>query len=86
MKLSKNYIIKHILDSDILVDVKSNFNGVIKLNKTSIDIIDCINMGMSINEIIDYLDNKYDIDRETLINDTNEFINDCLNKGIFIND
>lgn len=86
MRLSNDYVIKHILDSDILIDIKSNFNGVIKLNKTSLDIINCVNKGMNTSEIVNFLNDKYNIDKAVLINDVIEFINDCLNKGIFIND
>lgn len=86
MKLSENYLVKHVLDSDILVDIKNNFSGVIKLNKTAVDTIECINKGMDTNQIIDYLIDKYDIDKQTLSNDVNCFINDCINKGIIIDE
>lgn len=86
MKLNKNYIVKNVLDSDILVDIKSNFNGVIKLNKTSKDIIELTEKGYNRQQIIDELFNKYDVDKESLIKDVDSFINKMLEKGIFIDE
>lgn len=82
MKLNSNYLIKNVLDSDILIDLKSNFNGVIKLNKTSKDIINLVIKGYERQQIIDELTNKYNVDKETLTNDVNSFINEMINKGI----
>ena len=82
MKLNSNYLIKNVLDSDILIDLKSNFNGVIKLNKTSKDIINLVIKGYDRQRIIDELTNKYNVDKETLTNDVNSFINEMINKGI----
>lgn len=86
MKLNDSYVIKSVLDSYILVDIKSNFNGVIKLNKTSKDICELIDKGLNKDEIIDTLLNKYDIDEKELTKDVNDFINEMVEKGIFINE
>lgn len=86
MKINSNYVIKNVLDSYILVDIKSNFDGVIKLNKTSKDICELINEGLNRKEIINKLFDKYNIDLNTLEKDVNEFIDEMLNKGIFIDE
>lgn len=86
MKLNRNYVIKNVLDSDLLIDIKSNFDGVIKLNKSSKDICELVNDGLSREEIIDKLFEKYDIDKDELSKDINGFINDMLEKGIFIDE
>lgn len=86
MKLNKNFIIKHVLDSDIIIDLKSNFDGVIKLNKTSKRIIEYIEQGLDRNEIINKLLDIYEVDKESLINDTNLFIDDLLDKGIIVDE
>lgn len=82
MKINKNYVIKHVLDSDILIDIKSNFNSVIKLNKTSKQICELINKGLNRQQIINELVNKYDIDKDTLKKDVNKFIDEMIDKGI----
>ena len=86
MKLNNNYTIKHILDSDILINIKDDFNGVIKLNKTSKDIIDGINNNLSVDEIINNLKDKYDVDSNELDKDVHKFIDELISKGILINE
>lgn len=80
MKINKNYSIKYILDSNILIDIKSNY--VVKLNKTSKDICDLINEGLDRKQIIDKLVYKYDVEEETITKDVNEFIDMMIEKGI----
>ena len=86
MKLNDNLVIKNVLDSDLLIDIKSNFDGVIKLNKTSKDIFELVNDGLNREEIIEKLFNKYDINKDELSKDINEFIDEMLKKGIFIDE
>lgn len=86
MKLKSNYVIKQVLDSNLLIDINSNFDGVIKLNKTSKIICECIQKNMKVSEIVDELSKKYNVDKKVLEKDVNEFINKMLSKGIFIND
>lgn len=85
MIISDKYVLKHVLDSDILVDIKSNFNGVIKLNKTSKEIYEFIKEGKNIEEIVDILSKKYDVDKSVVSKDVNEVVEEMLKKGIFIN-
>lgn len=80
MKINENYSIKNVLDSNILIDIKSNY--VIKLNKTSKDICDLINEGLNRKQIIDRLVDKYDVEIETLTKDVNEFLDTMIEKGI----
>lgn len=86
MKLNSNYVIKNVLDSYILVDIKSNFDGVIKLNKTSKDICELVNEGLDKESIIDRLYEKYEINKDELNKDINNFINEMIEKGIFIDE
>lgn len=86
MKLNKSYVIKHVLDSDVLIDISSNYEGIIKLNKTSKDICLYVQKNMSVEEIINELSKKYDVDINILKKDVNDFVNEMIKKGIFIND
>ena len=86
MKINNDYVLKHALDSDILVNIKNNGNFIIKLNSTSKDIFNYIKDGKAKEEIIDLLSKDYDISKDTLINDVDSFINEMIEKKIFIND
>lgn len=86
MRVNSNYVLSNVLNSYILVNVKSNLNSVIKLNKTSKDVFDCVSKGMEHDEIVASLLNKYDVDEKVLIKDVDEYIEDMVNKGIFLED
>ena len=85
MKTNDKFVLKHVLDADILVDIESNFNGVYKLNETSKKIYEYINDGKNINEIIDNLSKEYGVDKTIISRDVSEFVEEMIKKGIFIN-
>lgn len=85
MKTNDKFVLKHVLDADILVDIESNFNGVYKLNETSKKIYEYINDGKNINEIIDNLSKEYGVDKTIISRDVGEFVEEMIKKGIFIN-
>ena len=86
MKVNSDYVLKHALDSDILVNIKNNGNFIIKLNETSKDIFNYVKSGKNKEEIIELLLKDYSTDKKTLIKDVDAFINEMLEKKIFIND
>lgn len=86
MKINNNYVIKKVLDSDVLININSNTDDIIKLNKTSKDICDCVSKNMNIEEIVDYLLDKYDVEKDILKNDVDYFMKEMIHKGIFIDD
>lgn len=83
MEINNNFILKQALDSWILVDKRSN-NYVIKLNKTSKDIFECVSKNMKTQEIIDYLSKEYSVDKNTLEKDVNDFVTEMIQKEIII--
>lgn len=86
MRINSDYVLKHALDSDILVNIKNNGNFIIKLNDTSKDIFNYVKDGKNKEEIIELLLKDYDVNKETLIKDTESFIKEMIEKKIFIND
>lgn len=86
MKINSNYVIKKVLDCDVIININSNTDDIIKINNTSKDICDCVNKNMTIDEIVDFLSNKYDVETSTLKKDVEEFIKEMIHKGIFIDD
>lgn len=86
MKINNNYVIKKVLDSDVIINIKSNTDDIIKLNKTSKDICDCVLNNMKIEEIVNYLLDKYDVDIDVAKKDVDNFVNEMIHKGIFIDE
>lgn len=86
MKINSDFVLKHALDSDILINVKNNGNYIIKLNETSKDIFNYVKNGKDKKEIIELLTKNYDINKETIAKDVDDFINEMIEKKIFIND
>lgn len=74
MKIKDGIILKNVMDSYILIDVKNDFKGVIKLNKTSKDVFELIDDGYSILDIKEKLLSKYEVDKDTLDKDIDDVI------------
>lgn len=86
MKLNKDYIVKEVLGSKVLINLNNDSESIIKLNDTSFDIYNLLITNSSKEEIINNLLNKYDVDINTLEKDYDELIKEMINKGIIINE
>lgn len=86
MKVNKNFICKHVLDNDILIDIKNNSKVVYKLNETSKYIFDLIVDGETLEEIINDVKARYNIDLFTASKDVMEFINKLEQLKVIKND
>lgn len=86
MQINKDYIVKEVLGSKVLINLNNDDEIIIKLNDTSFDIYDLLTKNSSKEEIINYLINKYDVDINTLENDYDELIKEMIHKGILINE
>lgn len=77
MKIKKDLIINKIDNEYYLIDVgaKPVLNGIIKLNNTSKEIIELLQKGKNINEIVKTLSNKYNISDKTIRKDVTNIIN-----------
>lgn len=82
MKINKNFVCKHVLDNDILIDIKNNNKTVYKLNSTSKYIYDLIQNDYSLEDIINDIKYKYNIDLVTASKDVTEFIDELIRLGI----
>lgn len=60
------------------------FHGVIKLNETAAFIFDLLKRDVSIDAIIDSLENEYDASRETLEKDVRKYISEFDEKGLLV--
>ena len=75
MKLSKGFI-THTEDGQrVLVSTGATaFSGLVRTNPTAAFIIDCIAEGVTMEELTDRLDAKYDAPREKLAADAERLI------------
>lgn len=86
MKINDKYELKKVLDNYVLIDNSKNSNRIIKINEVSKRIFECIKEGKNKDEIIDILLNEYDVSKEQLSKDIDDFISDSISKGIIVND
>lgn len=86
MKINKNFICKFVLDNYILIDIKNDNKVIYKLNESSKFIYDLLVNENSIEEIIEAVKNKYNIDFLTANKDVKEFINELIQLNIINND
>lgn len=78
MKIKDGVVIRQVEDEYVLVDtgrVKPKFNGMVKLNETSKDIVNLLtNNDLSFDDLINSLLDIYDIDKATLENEVSDII------------
>lgn len=86
MKINDKYELKKVLDNYVLIDNSKNSNHIIKINEVSKRIFECIKEGKNKDEIIDILLNEYEVSKEQLLKDIDDFISDSISKGIIVND
>lgn len=83
MKLKKTVIISKINDSYVLVDTNATndrFNGLIKLNEISKDIIESFKIDTTIEEVVNKLLQEYDTTYDDLHKDVTNIVEQL--KGI----
>lgn len=83
MKLKKTVIISKINDSYVLVDTNATndrFNGLVKLNEISKDIIESFKEDTTIEEVVNKLLQEYDTTYDDLYKDVTNIVEQL--KGI----
>ena len=86
MKVNKDFIVSEILGNCVLINVQKKFKSIMKLNKTAKEVYDLLLEDKTIDEIINFLNNKYNVDKTIIEKDVNEVINKMLIKGILIDE
>ena len=77
MKIKDSFVLSQIGDSYIVVPTGSDsvdLNGMITLNETGAFLWEKLSEEKSLSELIDEILKEYDIDRETVTADVNEFV------------
>lgn len=83
MKVRSGMIQRHVMDSDIVIDVTGKFSGVVKLNGTSAEIWSEIAAGKAPEEIAANLAEMYEVSLEKVKSDVDAFCKDMLKQGFF---
>ena len=83
MKIKEGMIVRHVMDTDIVIDVTGGFSGVMKLNATSLMIWNGIAAGKSVQEIALALTEQYEVTEEKALSDVERFCSDMTAQGFF---
>lgn len=75
MKLNDNFLTQTIDDAQVMVATgDSDFNGIIRSNKTAAEIIDLLKEETTRDEVVDKMLAKYDASREEIASDVDMVI------------
>ena len=76
MKLKNNFITHEIGDDQIMIATgNTDFNGMVKSNKTAAFIINCLKEDTTKEEIISRMMSKYDEDKKIIEADVDKILN-----------
>lgn len=77
MKLKEGFVFRKIAGDNVVVPIGqqiTQFNGLIKLNESGAFLWNVLKEGSSKEELVDKLQEEYDIDRDLAENDVESFI------------
>ena len=83
MKIKNGMIVRHVMDTDIVIDVTGAFSGVMKLNPTSLEIWNGVAAGKNAGEIALALAERYEVSEEKALADVERFCSDMTEHGFF---
>ena len=84
MKISNGYILRTVAGKNIVVSVGSdvNFSGMLTLNDTGVFFWSLLSENTTKEEMIEKVISEYDVDRDTVSSDIDEFLSKLKEKGI----
>ncbi len=75
MKLKKNFVTQDVGDSQVMVSTgRTDFNGMVKSNKTAAFIINCLKTDTTKDEIVNKMLEKYDASEEVISRDVDKVL------------
>ena len=75
MKLKKNFVTQDVGDSQVMVSTgRTDFNGMVKSNKTAAFIINCLKTDTTKDEIVNKMLEKYDTSEEVISRDVDKVL------------
>ena len=84
MKLKKDFVLRQVSGSWVVLPIGSNsvnFDGMITLNESGALLWEALERGADIDGMVDALTSEYVIDRETAVQDINEFLSKLRSAG-----
>lgn len=84
MKLDSDYILRNIAGEKVIVPTgkaSQKFNGMITLNDTAAFLWECISSGMNRQEMIVKIQEEFEVDEATAVQDVNGFSDMLLQQG-----
>lgn len=89
VKINKDFMIRDIAGETILVptgEISHNFNGMITLNEVASFILQNMEQCNNEDELVEKIFEEFEIDKNTVKNDTREFLEQLLSIGIIVED
>ena len=75
MILKKNFVTQDVGDSQVMVSTgRTDFNGMVKSNKTAAFIINCLKTDTTKDEIVNKMLEKYDASEEVISRDVDKVL------------
>lgn len=66
MKIKKGFVLRKVADQYVVIatgDASRDFHGMVKLNQVGADIWEALSAGSAVEEIVDYIVQKYEVGR-----------------------
>jgi hypothetical protein len=89
MKMQEGFVMREVAGQYVVVAVgeaSKTFHGMIKLNSTGKDIWEGLEKGLTEEEIVGVLVEKYDVQNSDVKNDVQEFLKQMREVGIIVNE
>ncbi len=89
MKMQEGFVMREVAGQYVVVAVgeaSKTFHGMIKLNSTGKDIWEGLEKGLTEEEIVEILVEKYDVQNSDVKNDVQEFLKQMREVGIIVNE
>ena len=85
MKIKENYVMREVAGQAIVIAIgeeSKRFRGMINLNRTGKDVWMYLKKGLDLQEIVNQMTEKYDIDECTAVEDVENMIDKLYDAGI----
>lgn len=85
MKIKKKYILRDIAGEHILIpvgDTALTFNGLITLNEVGLFLWEKLQNDITKDDLLKEVLSEYDVDKQTALQDIEEFLESLMEKGI----
>lgn len=83
MTVKDGMILRHVMDSHMIIDVSGTFQGVMKLNETSAQIWEGVAAGKNIETIAEELACEFEVKPEKAREDIEKFCSAMIEQGFF---